>query len=80
MDELNPPKWVIRLLDVFCKEEHLEMLKGDLYELYADRFQKKGKMYAKLFVWFDAFDLLRPFLLKRNSITHNNTLAMFKNF
>lgn len=80
MDELKPPKWVIRFLDVFCKEEHSEMLKGDLYELYADRYQKKGKWYAKLLVWFDAFDLLRPFLLKKNSITHNNTIAMFKNF
>ncbi|MEP3389688.1 MAG: ABC transporter permease, partial [Reichenbachiella sp.] len=80
MDELKPPKWVTRFLDVFCKEEHSEMLKGDLYELYADRYQKKGKWYAKLLVWFDAFDLLRPFLLKKNSITHNNTIAMFKNF
>lgn len=80
MDELAPPKWVIKLLDFFCKEEHLEMLKGDLYELYADRYQKKGKRYAKLLVWFDAMDLLRPFLIKQNSITHNNTLAMFKNF
>lgn len=80
MDDLVPPKWVVRLLDLMCREEHLEMLKGDLYELYVDRHQKKGKRYAQLFVWFDAIDLLRPFLLKKNSITHNNTIAMFKNF
>ncbi|MEP2026219.1 MAG: ABC transporter permease [Reichenbachiella sp.] len=80
MKELTPPKWVLKLLDFFCREEHLEMLKGDLYELYSDRYNKKGKLHAKLFVWFDALDLLRPFLLKKNSITHNNTLAMFQNF
>ncbi|MEO9850932.1 MAG: ABC transporter permease [Reichenbachiella sp.] len=81
MDEsLIPPKWAISLLDKLCKEEHAEMLKGDLHELYVERCQRKGRRWAKLFVMLDVLDLLRPFLLKRNSITHNNTTAMFKNF
>ncbi|MEO9966751.1 MAG: ABC transporter permease [Reichenbachiella sp.] len=81
MDEsIKPPEWTIRLLDRCCKEEHAEMLKGDLHELYVERCKRKGERRAKLLVLFDVLDLLRPFVLKKNSITHNNTTAMFKNF
>lgn len=81
MDEsVTPPEWAIRLLDKLCKEEHVEMLKGDLHELFVERTKRKGRGRAKLLVFFDVIDLLRPFLLKRNSLTQNNTIAMLKNF
>ena len=80
MDELTPPKWSLKLLSLFCKAEHLEMLQGDVHELYLHRYKKRGKIYANLFSLLDTIGLLRPFLLKQNAITQNNTIAMFKNF
>lgn len=77
---VNPPQWAIGLLDKLCKEEHAEMLKGDLHELYVKRADSKGKQWAQWLVLIDLLDLVRPFLLKENSLTHNNTIAMFKNF
>lgn len=82
----NPPKWADRMLGWFCSEEHFEILQGDLHELYEYRLEQKGKLMAKLHYIKDAFDMLRPFALKKRR-SHpdgyrdkNNTLAMFKNY
>lgn len=81
----NPPKWADRLLGWFCSEEHLEILLGDLYELYEYRLEQKGRFVARLHYIKDAFDMLRPFALKKRR-THpdsyrdkNNSITMFRN-
>ncbi|WP_185154225.1 permease prefix domain 2-containing transporter [Fulvivirga sp. M361] len=40
----TPPGWLDRLLGWFCRKEEVEVLRGDLYELYAERLQEKGRM------------------------------------
>lgn len=76
----NPPKWADRMLQWFCSEEHLEILQGDLYELYEYRLEQKGKVRAQLHYIKDAFDMLRPFALKkRKRKLKNNAITMFKN-
>ncbi len=77
----NPPRWADRMLEWFCSEEHLEILQGDLHELYEYRLEQKGKYRARLHYIKDAFDMLRPFALKKKrSTVKNNTLTMFKNY
>ncbi|GAB5526413.1 MAG: ABC transporter permease [Roseivirga sp.] len=76
----NPPKWPGRMLGWFCSEEHLEILQGDLYELYEYRLEHKGKFLARLHYIKDAFDMLRPFARKkRKEKLRNNTITMFRN-
>lgn len=68
------------MLGWFCSEEHLEILQGDLHELYEYRLEQKGKLIAKLHYIKDAFDMLRPFALKkRNTKLKNNSITMFRN-
>lgn len=81
----SPPKWADRMLGWFCSEEHLEILQGDLYELYEYRLEERGEFLARLHYVKDAFDMLRPFALKKRK-THpdgyrnkNNSITMFKN-
>ncbi|MEM9986468.1 MAG: permease prefix domain 2-containing transporter, partial [Bacteroidota bacterium] len=47
-----------------CKGELMEVLLGDLYELYEWRKQKRGELYARFFFVLGALDLLRPFAWK----------------
>lgn len=82
----SPPRWANRMLKWFCAEEHLEVLQGDLQELYEYRLEQKGRFLARLHYIKDAFDMLRPFARKKKK-THpdsyqnkNNTVAMFKNY
>ena len=77
----KPPGWPGRMLSWFCAEEHVDILKGDLEELFELRVEEKGAMQARLHYVKDAFDMLRPFARKKkNSKLKNNTIAMFKNY
>ena len=77
----SPPAWPTWLLRKLCAEEHLDVLMGDLEELYEYRRTTRGKWSARWHYVKDAFDLLRPFALKKKkSKLKNNTVAMFKNY
>jgi len=77
----NPPRWPERMLSWFCAEEHQDILLGDLEELYEYRSSKMSRSKANLFYIKDAFDMLRPFALKkRRTQVKNNHIAMYKNY
>ena len=77
----HPPRWTSRLLKWFCSEEHVEILQGDLDELYEHRLEQKGKVRARMHYFKDTLDMLRPFALKkRNSKVKNNSITMYKNY
>ena len=62
----TPPRWLDRLFEWFCKDEELEVLRGDLYELYGKRFEGQGRFKADLFFGLEVLDLFRPFAIRRN--------------
>lgn len=74
----DPPKWIDRFLEWFCRPQELEILRGDLYELYGVRLKDKGKFLADFFFTLEVLDLFRPFAIKR--FTKPNTGIMFKNY
>ena len=74
----TPPGWLDRLFGWFCRQEELEILRGDLYELYAQRLHERGRFAADLFFFLEVLDLFRPFVIKKN--TELNTAIMFKNY
>jgi putative ABC transport system permease protein len=61
-----PPRWADRFLEWFCTEKQLEILQGDIHELFAYRLKKYGRFRAQLLYIKDVLDYLRPFALKRN--------------
>ena len=63
----NPPRWPDRFLSWFCHDDHLEILRGDVYELYEERIENMKKWKADLFFILDILGLCRPFAFKKRS-------------
>ncbi|HZY79483.1 MAG TPA: ABC transporter permease [Cyclobacteriaceae bacterium] len=77
--ESLPPRWADRLLESCCSEEQLDILQGDIRELYAYRLSKMSRFKANLHYIKDVFDMLRPFAFKRRR-TNYNYMPMFGNY
>ena len=75
----HPPRWANRLLKWFCSDEQIEILQGDLYELYEWRLTEKGRFIARLCYAKDVLDMLRPFAFKKKRSSKTlNQIGMFK--
>lgn len=68
----NPPKFSLKLIKWFCKEELVEELQGDLEEYHAEG---KQHIFKGLRYWYQVFNYLRPSTLK--SFTNSNIGPMF---
>lgn len=79
-EEVKPPKWAIRLLHLYCKPKSLEIIEGDIYELFEKRLIEDPKKARRKF----GLDVLRFFRLKyiKGLSDYNslNNIAMFKNY
>ena len=73
-----PPRWADRFLEAFCSEEQLEILQGDIRELYAHRLTKMSRFKANIHYIKDVLDMLRPFAFKGRS--NYNHAPMFNNY
>ena len=78
MERKRVPKPGLKILSWCCSIDHLEMVQGDLEELYNERIQK-GRLYALVLYYFDCFQLVFQFITKGNSHYTINNIAMFRN-
>lgn len=76
---MNPPGWPDKFLGWFCHDDHLEILRGDVYELYEERLESMKKWKADLLFILDVLGLCRPFAFKKRS-QNSTQIAMFKNY
>lgn len=76
----KPPKLADKFLEWYCHDDHIDILRGDVYELYEDRLERGNKFLADLYFWFDVIGLCRPFAFKNRTIENTNTIAMFRNY
>ncbi|WP_040497535.1 ABC transporter permease, partial [Fulvivirga imtechensis] len=77
----TPPAWADRFLEWFCADDQLEILQGDLHELYQDRLERLPRWRVNLCYFRDVLDMLRPFALKRKRTLYTlNQVDMFKNY
>ncbi len=77
----RPPAWADRFLELLISDDKLEMLQGDLHELFRERLTTHSLWYARSMYLIDALGLLRPFALKSfipSSVT--NPMIMFENY
>ncbi|WP_425391918.1 ABC transporter permease [Ekhidna sp.] len=69
----QPPKFSLKLIDWFCKEELIEELQGDLYQYYAECGGKlKGLKY-----WIQVVKYLRPSTLKSVKTQKSGPMFVF---
>lgn len=75
----QPPRWPDKFLGWFCHEDQLEILRGDVYELYDERVKETKKWKADFLFFIDILGLCRPFAFRKRR--HNsNQIAMLKNY
>jgi putative ABC transport system permease protein len=78
---LHPPKWPLRFLRFFLKEEYLEEIEGDLEEIFFEHAERFHVRKAKRLYTWEIIKLLRPSLIKNlEFISHLNQFSMFRNY
>lgn len=78
--QTTPPQWLNWLLSLICKNDILEILQGDLFELYNRNFKAYGKRKANLLFIKDVLTTMRPTLMSKLEGNHNlNRFGMLKN-
>lgn len=75
MSTEQPPRLPLKLFYLFCSEDRLEELEGDLYEVYNEHIQAKGKKFAGLFYWWLVIRSFRSYALKRKKMKNGNRLS-----
>ncbi|MCK6617194.1 MAG: ABC transporter permease [Cyclobacteriaceae bacterium] len=78
---LHPPKWPLKFLRFFLKEEYLEEIEGDMEEIFYENVERFSVRKAKRIYAWEIIKLLRPNLI-RNFEFVNQLLqySMLKNY
>ena len=79
LEDIKPPKFADRFLAWFCNGKLLEEVKGDLHESYRIERKQKGEWRANIIYWYEVFQFLRPFALKRKS-QNSNKVIMYRSY
>jgi ABC-type antimicrobial peptide transport system permease subunit len=74
MNYTEPPKNAVRLLRWFCRNDRVEELEGDLYELYNLEVANRSKQTANLLYYFCVFRSFRPFALKGQNMKNSSKI------
>ena len=62
----GPPRWADAWLAFFCAPALLEVIQGDLHELFFEHAQRYGRRFAQLLYWRDVLWFFRPYVLRRD--------------
>lgn len=78
----EPPKYAVKFLNWILKPELKEEVLGDLEEKYLTKVAKTNKRKADLNYYYQTFNYLRPFAIKKISPFSNllNSRFMIKNY
>lgn len=78
MPELQPPKWALRFLRWYCRDEYLDEIEGDMIELFHVRSVDSLRSARLYFIW-NVIRTFRWINLKRTQI-NNWTMNLFQNY
>lgn len=76
-DHISPPKWPLKLLRFFVKEDYLEEIEGDMEEIFQENLEQFSEQKAKWAYAWEVLKLLRPNLIK--NLSHNSSPGMLQN-
>lgn len=75
----QPPRLALKLLTLMVKGDLIEEVEGDLEEKYLHLLKKGSRWRARMNYWYQVFNYLRPFALKRFRKSNRKTTGMFSN-
>ncbi|MEO9483392.1 MAG: FtsX-like permease family protein [Ekhidna sp.] len=78
MRELEPPKWALRFLRWYCREEYLDEIEGDMMELFHLRSTDSLRSARLFFVW-NVIRAFRWINLKKTQL-NNWTMNLYQNY
>ena len=78
MNHPQPPKWAMKFLRWFCREDLADAILGDLEELYGRYYEESGKGLAGLMYIWNTFLFLRPFAIRRLNLLNFYPIAMYQ--
>lgn len=64
-ENINPPRWPLKLLRTFIRGEYLEEIEGDMAEVFHDNVEAYGVEKARRMYAWDVIKLARPAITKR---------------
>lgn len=77
----HPPKWPLRFLRFFLKEEYREEIEGDLEEIFYENAARFSVRKAKRIYTWEIIKLLRPNLIRNfEFVNHLIQYGMLKNY
>ncbi len=76
----TPPKQATRLLCRFLRNDLMEEVQGDLEEKFYASLKTKSAIKAKLNYWFQVFNYLRPFAIRKSRLNYLNNYDMFQSY
>jgi putative ABC transport system permease protein len=76
----DKPKLATRLLLVFLRDDIAEEVLGDLEEKFLLTVKNRSLFRARLNYWFQVFNYLRPFAVRRTGSVYINDYDMFKSY
>ncbi len=76
--ENAPPKWAETFLLWFLKDDLVEEVLGDLEEQFAAQLGHRTPWQAKVNYWYQVFNYLRPFAVRKMNWTQLNPMFMFR--
>jgi len=79
--ELRPPWLIMKFFRWFCSKELQLYVEGDLIELYQERVNQKGRLFANWKFLIDVLLLFRPGIIGfAKNIYSNNNIGMIRNY
>lgn len=80
-NNIQPPKWPLKILRVFIRKEYLEEIEGDMEELFQDNVECHSLKKARRIYSWEMIRLIRPGLMKKIIRLHLITpQPMLKNY
>jgi putative ABC transport system permease protein len=76
---LQPPKYPLRFLRWFCREDYIDEIEGDLIELFEKRAEESPDKAKRRFLW-DVVKSCRPRNIKALRSQNSNNTVMLKNY
>ena len=76
----SPPKLAQRILHRFLREDLCEEVLGDLDEKFYLIVKNKSLRRAKLNYWYQVFNYLRPFAMRKSRSVNTKQYDMFQNY
>jgi putative ABC transport system permease protein len=80
MKRPEPPRFILRLLKLFCRPDYHNDIEGDLLEMYERRVVESGRKRANLLLIKDVLFLFRPGIIRPASIQPVTNNGMIRSY